>query len=244
MTHTALHRPAPILELHRLRSRAAAMGLAVAAAGVGLCGVLADGAAERGDLSAHDPGVTAWFVAERSPWLTGVAQGLSAIGSEVAIGLLALVVLAVLALRSTLRNVLVFGGGMAVAVVLTLGVKHLLGRHRPPASLMLGAVDNGFSFPSGHTLFSTVFLGLVVGLLLPRLRTTSARIALGAAWVALSAAIGVSRVYLGYHWMTDVVAGWTLAIATLAACAVAWQALAGLERHTVRSTAGRVLGRG
>lgn len=240
MSHPALHRPAPMLELRRLRSRASAAGLAVAAAGVGLCGLLADGAAERGDLSAHDPGVTAWFVAERTPWLTGVAQVLSALGSEVAIGLLAVATLAWLLWRGRLRYAAVFGGGMVAAAALTVGVKHVLHRHRPPSSLMLGPVDNGFSFPSGHTLSTTVFVGLVAGLVLTIVPGRLARTGVVVVGVVLALAVGVSRVYLGYHWLTDVVAGWVLAVATLAACAVAWQALAGLDRHTLRSLLARI----
>jgi undecaprenyl-diphosphatase len=105
---------------------------------------------------------------------------------------------------------------MGVAAALTLGVKHVLTRHRPPSGLVVGPVDTGFSFPSGHTLFSTVFAGMVVVLLVwptaSRLRRT---VAVAVASLA-SLAVGATRVYLGYHWTTDVIAGWVLGVAVIA----------------------------
>jgi undecaprenyl-diphosphatase len=105
---------------------------------------------------------------------------------------------------------------MAVGAGATLVVKHLVARTRPPASVMLGPVDTGFSFPSGHTTYSTVFFGLVAALLLARLHGTAPRVGIALAWVLASGAVGLSRLYLGYHWMTDVLAGWSIATAVLA----------------------------
>jgi undecaprenyl-diphosphatase len=71
------------------------------------------------------------------------------------------------------------------------------------------------SFPSGHALNSTVIAGLVAYLLLRRLETRLARVItviLAAGWAI---AIGLSRVFLGHHWLTDVVFGWILGLAWL-----------------------------
>ena len=72
------------------------------------------------------------------------------------------------------------------------------------------------SFPSGHALNSTVIAGLVAYLLLRRLNSSVARVVtvvLAAAWAL---AMGLSRVFLGHHWLTDVMVGWTLGLAWLA----------------------------
>jgi undecaprenyl-diphosphatase len=81
---------------------------------------------------------------------------------------------------------------------------------------VLGPVDSSFSFPSGHTLNSTVFFVTLAGLLWVGLRSYLARTALAVVAVVMSAGIGLSRVYLGYHWATDVLAGWTVAVTWLA----------------------------
>ena len=178
---------------------------------------LADGVGERGDLAASDPSVTATVVAHRTAALSALARTVSAIGSEVSIGLLTLVLVTWLVVRRRdLATAAVVGGAMVVAAALTLVLKHTVGRGRPPASVMMGAFDSGYSFPSGHTVFSTVFFGLAAGLLLRGTAFAARRWLVVVAWAVLSLAIGASRVYLGYHWLTDVLAGWSLALCVLA----------------------------
>jgi undecaprenyl-diphosphatase len=189
----------------------------------GLTGVLADGAVEHGDLAAHDPAVTNWLVHARTPVLTGAAQVVTTIGSEPAIGLLTLLALVWLVVaRRDRAGAVLLATSMAAAALLTVGLKHLIGRHRPPAADVLGPLDSGYAFPSGHTLFSTVFFGVVAGLLLTRLEGRRTRLLVVAGWAGVSAAVGASRVYLGYHWLTDVLASWTLAAAILTLGATAW----------------------
>ena len=201
--------------------RLVAYAVAAVSAGLGTV-ALADGAGERGDLAANDPAVTDAVVSHRTPVLTVLAQAVTAIGSEVSIGLLTLVLVTWLVVRrKAVTTAGVVGGAMVVAAALTLAVKHVVGRTRPPASVMMGAFDPGPSFPSGHTVFSTVFLGLVAGLLLRGSWRGPRRWHVVAVWAVLSAAIGASRLYLGYHWLTDVLAGWCLAVCVLAATAAA-----------------------
>jgi undecaprenyl-diphosphatase len=177
-----------------------------------------DGVGERGDLSAYDPTVTADAVHLRTPVLTILAEVVTMVGSEAAVGLLTAGVVVWLAVRRRDRlRALHFGATMAVSAAVTLGVKHLVGRGRPPASVVLGPVDNGYSFPSGHTLFSTVFFGLVALLVADRLAGRRGGRALAVVgWVVASVTVGASRIYLGYHWFTDVAAGWVLGVLVLA----------------------------
>ncbi|MFI6831889.1 phosphatase PAP2 family protein [Kribbella sp. NPDC050241] len=97
---------------------------------------------------------------------------------------------------------------------LSSGLKLLIGRARPDVTLVLGPVSNTFAFPSGHALNSTVFL-TVAALVMARIRSLRNRTAILAVAVVMSIGIGLSRVYLGYHWATDVLAGWTVAIVWL-----------------------------
>ncbi len=107
------------------------------------------------------------------------------------------------------------------AVVLENGLKLLVRRARPDP--YFGTVlPVSYSFPSGHALDSLVIYIALAMLLAPYVRERGARVALFAAVGVLVLAIGVSRVYLGVHWPSDVIGGWAVAAAWLAG----WAALA------------------
>jgi len=107
---------------------------------------------------------------------------------------------------------------IAVAGSLTMTTvgKAVVGRARPPLTDAVPPYEYAFSFPSGHALNSTVIAGLVAYLLVRRLRTPWARgLAIGLA-VLWAVSMGLSRVYLGHHWLTDVVFAWSIGAAWLA----------------------------
>ena len=184
--------------------------------------LLADSAREHDGVSAQvDPRVAADVVDARTTVLTGLARLLTLIGSEAVVGALALLLVTFLLKR---RGRFVAGAAaaaMATSAALTVGVKVLVERTRPGAVDRLGPVDASYSFPSGHTLNSTVFLGLVALLVIPMVRARRRRIVAVVGCIVLATAIGLSRIYLGYHWTTDVVAAWLIAIAILALVHVA-----------------------
>ncbi|MCW2840210.1 MAG: phosphatidic acid phosphatase, partial [Aeromicrobium sp.] len=109
------------------------------------------------------------------------------------------------------RPAIIAAAAMAVSAGLTVAVKTTFGRARPGATDRLGPFDSTYSFPSGHTLNSAVFLGLVCLLLVPLLSKRRARLGAYGLAVALAVGVGGSRIYLGYHWTTDVLASWTIA---------------------------------
>lgn len=104
--------------------------------------------------------------------------------------------------------------------VVGLAAKHLFGRERPVLDTPVASAP-GLSFPSGHALGSVVGLGVVLLLLLPRVapRWRPPLVAAAAAGVL---AVGLSRVGLGVHYVSDVVAGWLLGSAWLSATTVAF----------------------
>lgn len=192
----------------------------------GAFGGLLGGVRGRDALAAYDPAVTSDAVALRTPLLTLPAHAFTYLGGTPSITSLVLVLLAWTGLRR--RNWPLAGilaGSMILSVLLTIGMKHLVERHRPPATLVLGAVETGFSFPSGHTLNSTVFFGLVAGVALTRVRSRAGRAGVVLAWLGVSAAVGLSRIYLGYHWMTDVLGGFVIGVGVLAVTLIAARVL-------------------
>ena len=212
----------PVRALGRLRGIPELVAAPVAVLGVAVAGLVAEGVREHGDLSTQDPSVTAWFVHARTPLLNATAQVVTMVGSEPAIGILTMLVVAWLVVsKRAWTTAAVFAGSMAASAVIIKGVKHLMGRPRPPLVDVLGPLDRSYAFPSGHTLYSTVFFGLVAGLLLSRTHHRAGRALIVLGWVAASAVVGISRLYLGYHWLTDVVASWALAVAVLACAGAA-----------------------
>lgn len=93
------------------------------------------------------------------------------------------------------------------AAFLNFLLKHLFERSRPDLFRVVEAA--GYSFPSGHAMVSLCFYGILAFLLSRHIRDWRWRLAVATLAAALVAAIGVSRVYLGVHYPTDVIAGYT-----------------------------------
>ncbi|MEU7920296.1 phosphatase PAP2 family protein [Micromonospora zamorensis] len=110
-------------------------------------------------------------------------------------------------------------------------LKLLVGRDRPE---LLDPVARaaGYSFPSGHASNATLAAGVLLLVFLPFAGRGAARVALWAAALLITVVTGLSRVALGVHFASDVLGGWLLAVAVLAATTAAftsWRAHTGLR---------------
>lgn len=203
--------------------------MAIVAVGTGTFVVVADAASESDGVTRFDPGLSDLAVDNRSSLLTGMAHILTSIGSEAVVGVLALLSVIFLVERRHVSRAMALAVAMAGSAAMTVGFKQLVGRDRPGAAIRDGAPDATFSFPSGHTLNSAVLIGVVAMFCVPLLngvaRRAIARIAIG----LLAVGIGISRVYLGYHWATDVVGSWLLALVWVTAVVTAHRLL--VARH-------------
>jgi undecaprenyl-diphosphatase len=117
------------------------------------------------------------------------------------------------------REVAVILLAVATEQVVKIGLKELIARPRPSPDLVIVAIHTNevFSFPSGHTVHYVVFLGFLWYLVHRQVRARRLRWPLLAVLGILVASIGLSRVYLGAHWVTDVVGGYLLGGAILTA---------------------------
>lgn len=183
------------------------------------------GLAERPDGSTgFDRSITSWSVDHRAAWLTTVARALSTIGSQkVLLPLVAVVaiVLVVRGARTPAGLLIVIWAG---AIELYSLAKNVVDRPRPPMHLWLTSASSS-SFPSGHatqSLSTFAALALVSAAVVPVARRPGLALA-----AVVAAGVGWSRVYLGVHWATDVLAGWLAA-----AC---WVALVARVAHTRRT---------
>jgi membrane-associated phospholipid phosphatase len=96
---------------------------------------------------------------------------------------------------------------------MTIVGKDFVDRARPPAALAVPPLEISPSFPSGHTLNATVLTTVVAYLVLIETTATWQRVVTVTVAAAFVAAMGLSRVFLGHHWLTDVIAGWLIGLA-------------------------------
>jgi undecaprenyl-diphosphatase len=183
----------------------------VVAFGFLLWGVLA-----HNGLASADPGVATFVASHRVVWLTPVMQAVTWLGSSFFIIPLGVAVGGVLRRRHhTWRPLVMMAAAFLGAAALYDIVKPAVGRSRPPAALQVGGPDKGWAFPSGHATQSISFYGmLAVVLIIYAAPSRRWLFAIGAALITL--VVGASRLYLGVHWLTDVLGGYALGLAWLA----------------------------
>lgn len=129
------------------------------------------------------------------------------LGSNASLGLLLTACVIWHASRREWTHVLVWLIFAGTAWCLVNGIKTLVRRPRPDLWVTL-IHENGFSFPSGHALGTSAFFPFAAfSVFRAKFSVRSPLIVLSC---ILAGAIGFSRVYLGVHWPTDVIAGWTI----------------------------------
>ncbi|MGZ4150208.1 MAG: phosphatase PAP2 family protein [Actinomycetota bacterium] len=200
------------------------MTVVAAALGIWTFGGLAQDVVAHEEAALWDPGVTRFAVAHRTDALTAAMRGITWLGSNAVLIPLVVVVGAYLVFRARDgRAGLALVLALAGAIVFYDTWKAVIGRPRPPLALHLMHVG-GASFPSGHaTASAAVYAMLAVVLVRRGSRRTAAVVWPLATLVVLL--VGTSRVYLGVHWLTDVLAGWSLGAAwacVLAAALFVW----------------------
>lgn len=185
----------------------------VAALAAALAEVLEDVLVGDG-INAVDGPTTTWLAAHRDPWLTAALKGVSLLGNTAAEVTVAVLVSVAVTWRSGKWLPAVLGLiGTAGIGLLILTAKLVVGRSRPALPYAIVSED-GYSFPSGHAT-GTAAVGLLCAWMLSRWLVTSwtGRVAVWSVAVGVTGAVGFSRVYLGVHYVSDVVAGWLLGAA-------------------------------
>lgn len=150
-------------------------------------------------------------------WLQETARDLTALGGFTVLSLLVVLGVAMLLLHRRRLQAAVLAIAVVAGQAAAELAKHLVGRDRPDLVPHLDQVYSS-SFPSGHSAMSPIVYFTLASILAAGEPSRAAKTLLLGAAALLVLAIGASRVYLGVHWPTDVLAGWAMgtAVALLA----------------------------
>lgn len=194
-------------------------GLVVLFAAAWAFGAVAEGVSE--GEPAIDSRLAAWLHGHATPALTSFFKTVTFFGNFASLLVISAVAVLVLLRRGQRTEatlvVLAFGG----AQILTLGLKLGFQRERPFFPDPLATAPTTYSFPSGHACVSAAVYGAIGYILARHLPGARAKLLALAGAAVVILLIGFSRLYLGVHFLTDVVAGFCLGIAWVALCVVA-----------------------
>ena len=194
-------KPTPLFEAAILAS------LAVAALALFLFAWLGNEVLQ-GDTQHFDTTVRMWVHRFASPGTTSAMKAISLLGYDILIAEL-LIVFAAFAWLRWRRAAVWLAVAMAGSLALDMTLKYAYHRARPTA--FFGVAPHSYSFPSGHALCSFCFYGVLAGLLSARTQSLAWRLIIWTAAALLVIAVGLSRIYLGVHYPSDVIAGYLAA---------------------------------
>ena len=182
-------------------------------------GEIAESVADNEGVAIWDKGILDWAVTNRDTWPTGLISWYSNTGGPIWQPIVTFAVAALLVWRwrditPLILTAIAAGGSLLMTIV----GKNVYHRARPPLELAVPPHESSFSFPSGHTLNATVIVGILAYLLIRHFwdRPLWLRILIAAAAAVYAISMGLTRVFLGHHWFTDVLGGWALGLAWVA----------------------------
>jgi undecaprenyl-diphosphatase len=197
---------------------AVVMTVAVAAVFAGGFIVLAMSVSSSPSAPAWDQSLLSSLAAARTPFLTVLFRVATLAGEWWTVTAVTMAAVVALLIRRKRACAVLFAVAMSVAWLVESLTKILFHRTRPPASEALIKLPASYSFPSGHAFVSFVLCALLVYVGLRLVHRVWARLVLAAAALVVVVLVGMSRVYLGVHWPSDVLGSWSLAATWISLC--------------------------
>jgi len=151
------------------------------------------------------------------PWLDAIARPLTFIGSVTGMTVLTALVAGWYLLRRRRSEAIFLALTVGLGTLVGNVLKPLIGRVRPDVEFARVAQPDPYSFPSGHALASFLFFGALVFLVMTAEEDLSlrAKSVISAVLITVGLSVSISRVYLGVHYVGDVIGAWLLGSATL-----------------------------
>jgi undecaprenyl-diphosphatase len=150
-------------------------------------------------------------------WVTSASLDVTALGGASVLTILTILVLGFLVLQRRFGAAGLLFGATVGGTLLSQGLKHLINRDRPNAVPHLAEISNS-SYPSGHSMLSAIVYLTLAAVLAQTIENRRGKIYIVVAALALAFLVGVSRVIIGVHYPSDVLAGWTAGIGWAALC--------------------------
>jgi membrane-associated phospholipid phosphatase len=195
-------------------------GLAILTGSAWIFGWMVEDLAE-GDTKV-DTRLADWLHEHASPDLTTFFEAVTRLGNVSTLLVVVLLASAVLWRKGWIAELQLLVLAGVGAEIITVGLKHGFQRDRPFFSDPL-ATESSYSFPSGHASVSLAVYGTLGFIAARHLGSRRAQFAVLAGTTVLVLLIGFSRLYLGVHFLSDVIAGYSLGIAWVALCVVLLQ---------------------
>lgn len=169
---------------------------------------------EHDGAAAFDQPVLQWMISHRAPALNQWVTAFTDLGGKIGMPILALIVLALITWKTKSWRPTILLGSVAVgSVLMTVVGKRAFNRARPAIEFAVPPHETSPSFPSGHTLNATAIMTIVAYLICLEVKRNFSRVITILACSVFVLAMGLSRVYLGHHWLTDVLAAFALGLA-------------------------------
>lgn len=159
-------------------------------------------------------------------WLHEMGRDVTALGGVFVLAIVTLAVAGFLVIRGQYRGALFVFGAVAGGLIIAGIFKATFARPRPSVVPHLSIVETS-SFPSGHSMMSAIVYLTLFALLTRFIAERSVRLYLLGVATALTCMVGVSRVYMGVHYPTDVLGGWTAGLTWATIC---WLGARALQR--------------
>lgn len=173
-----------------------------------------------GDTRDFDDAARSFVHQYAFPALTSVMRIASFLGSTVFLTILGIGIFIAFWLLKRKRAAALFAITMLGSSILLITLKTVFHRARPEPYFET-LLPASYSFPSGHALFSFCFYGALAAIITARVKRRSLQIIIWLCAIFLIALIGLSRVYLGVHYPSDVLAGYAAALVWVVAVAAA-----------------------
>jgi undecaprenyl-diphosphatase len=162
-------------------------------------------------------------------WLPDVMRDITSLGGGTVIALITLIVIIYLLMQKKIGELLLVLAAVLGGTIIGIVLKEIFGRERPDLIFRLTDATS-LSFPSGHSMMSTVIYLSLAALLARIQHERKIRIYIISVALFLAFIIGISRIYLGVHYPTDVVGGWTIGLGWASIC---WFGAKYLQRKRV-----------
>lgn len=162
------------------------------------------------EIMNFDSAVYNFIISFKSNSLTNIFKFITFFGSS--IPLISICIISFLFIKNK-KIPMYISINLIVTAIFNLLLKNIIRRNRPVGYRLVE--ETGFSFPSGHSMASMAFYGLIIYLVFKYVKNKYAKIALCTFLSILIVAIGISRIYLGVHYASDVLAGFMISLSYL-----------------------------